>query len=289
MSEEKKMSKSKRLYIVGVVIAALAIAIATIGGIAAKYIYQKDGENVVRAKEFYFTSDLLREDGAEYVLNSTATSVSFTLGNNFDAIRYSEDDIKYTVTVEVKDANDKEGKIEKTYALANGTLTGGSVQETSITLTDKFDDLVKGKLYSVTAVGQTKDEDGQGYKQTLTATFEVSDNEENVYKYVDTPNHAYILLTVWTKNVKGTAQITCGIEGLIPDNTDAVLQSVNNFVDGKYGTIETPIEDAGSFVNTYSSRTYRFFIDTATDVDAGDFGVKLIDGAKEHLAEVATP
>ena len=39
---------------------------------------------------------------AKYVLNSTTTEISFTLGNNADKLRFSQDDIKYEITVECK-------------------------------------------------------------------------------------------------------------------------------------------------------------------------------------------
>ena len=82
-----------------IAIIAAILLISVSGGVLAKYIYTKNGGSLFSAKEFYFTSDLLTEDGAKYVLNSTASEVSFTLGNFGDKLRYSQDNIKYEVSV----------------------------------------------------------------------------------------------------------------------------------------------------------------------------------------------
>jgi len=76
------------------------------GGVAAKYMTENGGVGWFRAKEFYFTSNLLRTEKEMYVLNSDATEVTFTLGNNADKLRYAEDEIKYRVSVTSGDDDD---------------------------------------------------------------------------------------------------------------------------------------------------------------------------------------
>lgn len=280
MTKDRKKNRNRRLYWYGVWIGLLIGTVLLIGGIAAKYTYQKDDENVVAANVFYFSSNLLTEEGAEYILNSDATSVSFTLGNNEDDVRYSDDIVYYSVTVETDDSSEP----LCTVSSAAGSINNDKVNTVPITLSN----LKKGKTYTVIANGRTTQEITiEGYTKTIRATFKVSDNEENVYKYLDTTNHEYVLLTVWTDNLSGEADIDINIAGLIPDNTDSVLKNINNFVDGKYKQAE--FADNESFINTYSSRTYRFFIDTATDVDVEKFEVNIIDGSSTHLADPATP
>ena len=280
MTKDRKKNRNRRLYWYGVLLGLLIGTVILIGGIAAKYTYQKDDENVVAANVFYFSSNLLTEEGAEYILNSDATSVSFTLGNNEDDVRYSDDIVYYSVTVETDDSSEP----LCTVSSAAGSINNDKVNTVPITLSN----LKKGKTYTVIANGRTTQEiTNEGYTKTIRATFKVSDNEENVYKYLDTTNHEYVLLTVWTDNLSGEADIDIKIEGLIPDNTDSVLKNINNFVDGKYK--QADFVDNESFINTYSSRTYRFFIDTATDVDVEKFEVNIIDGSSTHLADPATP
>ena len=80
----------------------LVVLLFTVGGVFAKYIYNSGGMGLLSAKEFYFTSNLLTENTAKYVLNSKTTQISFTLGNNADKLRFSQDNIKYSITVECK-------------------------------------------------------------------------------------------------------------------------------------------------------------------------------------------
>ena len=85
-----------------IIITVLIVLLFTVGGVFAKYIYNSGGMGLLSAKEFYFTSNLLTENTAKYVLNSKTTEISFTLGNNADKLRFSQDNIKYSITVECK-------------------------------------------------------------------------------------------------------------------------------------------------------------------------------------------
>ncbi|MBR5328930.1 MAG: hypothetical protein IKV45_01840 [Firmicutes bacterium] len=243
----------------GIALVALLLVffVVLISGVTAKYTQNTNGENVVVSKEFYFTGNLLSESGSSYMLNTGSKSVTFTLGNNLDKLRFSEDDINYTVTVTC-DGTAK--------TVENGTLEGGKVSVDTITV----DDLENGKTYIVTATGTA------GYEATLSASFTVADDGKKVYKHLDTTNPAFVLLTVWTENVKGNAVVKVTKAGLIPDNTDAVMASVKNYGTDGYGIFE--FNDGASFAgNAYASRTYRFFVNDATGISVDDFDVT-VDG-----------
>lgn len=241
---------------------ALALLIAGVSGVSAKYVTGQVKDHLFAAKEFYFTSNLLEVGGADYILNSNADSVTFTLSNGADELRYSEDDITYTVTAD--------GGILST---GTGTLTGGSHNKTSITLSD----LKKNKTYTVTAVGEA------GYESTLKATFTLANEGEGVYKYLDTAaDPAYVLLTVWTENVSGNAEVTFPA-GLVPDTTDSAMADVKNYSDGSYTSGN--FTDGTGFDNTYSSHVYRFFKTDSASYSVGDFTVS-VGG---HVAGPGTP
>ncbi|MBE6788556.1 MAG: hypothetical protein E7539_02720 [Ruminococcaceae bacterium] len=250
------------------VIIAVIILIALIGGVFAKYIYDTAGGNLLSAKEFYFTSNLLKEETGKYVLNSTTTEVSFTLGNNADKLRFSEVDITYNVSIECENGGEVPQIIDSN---TEHKLLGGSVNKATITLKN----LAKGKTYIVTATGEN------GYKQTLKAEFTVSDNDENVYKHLNTENDAFVLLTVWTDNVLGDLTVATDSTGLIPDNTNPILREVYNYSDGKYGAIE--FADQANFDQTYSSYTYRFFVSEGS-FNVDNFKVSVIKNETEYLA-----
>lgn len=245
MVKEKFWHKMPHIPKRNIIIITAAILLVTIGGVLAKYIYDSFGSNLMFAKEFYFTSNLLKEDTAKYILNSTATEVSFTLGNNKDKLRVSQVDITYTVSVETKSGGNAP---EIIHSNTDHILSKDSIHEATITLKN----LVKGETYIVTAIGTS------GYKQILRAEFTVSDSDETIYMNLDTSSPSYVLLTVWTNNISGELYVSTPAD-LIPDNTDPVLRAVYNYNGSGYEKIE--FTDKENFNKKYSSYTYRFFVD----------------------------
>lgn len=270
MSERNHKLINKPFGRYSICILLVSCALVLVGGVTAKYINVREGQNVIAAKEFYFTSNLLADTGKEYQLNASATEISFTLGNNEDELRYSEDEISYTVEVD-------NGATLKILDATEGILENGKVSVDNI----KLSGLERGKTYTVTAVGKA------GYIKTLKATFKVTDNNENLYKYLDTTNGAYVLLTVWADNLKGNVSVEFP-EGLIPDNTDPIMRNVVNYSDASYKA--AAFGDEKNYVTEFASYTYRFFKDTAGDISIDDFVVKLTDVSNvEHLADKSTP
>lgn len=255
-----------------IIITVLIVLLFTVGGVFAKYIYNSGGMGLLSAKEFYFTSNLLTENTAKYVLNSQTTEISFALGNNADKLRFSQDDIKYSITVGCK-SGDSYPEENIKYADSEQVLSGGSVDTTSVTL----EGLTMGETYIVTATGKA------GYKQTLKAEFTVSDKEENVHMHLDTSNDAFVLLTVWTHNMTGPLTVITPA-GLIPDNTDPILRKVYNYSGTEYGAVQ--FTDNTNFTEAYSSYTYRFFIseDKSYDINK-DFNVFIKKNDIEYPAK----
>jgi hypothetical protein len=255
-----------------IIITVLIVLLFTVGGVFAKYIYNSGGMGLLSAKEFYFTSNLLTENTAKYVLNSKTTEISFTLGNNADKLRFSQDNIKYSIMVECK-SGDSYPEENIKYADSEQVLSGGSVDTTSVTL----EGLTMGETYIVTATGRA------GYKQTLKAEFTVSDKEENVYMHLDTSNDALVLLTVWTHHMTGPLTVITPA-GLIPDNTDPILRKVYNYSGTEYGAVQ--FTDNTNFTEAYSSYTYRFFIseDKSYDINK-DFNVFIKKNDIEYPAK----
>lgn len=233
-----------------VIFLAIIVGIVVfISGAVAKYIHTNSGENLVSAKEFYFVSNLLKAEQGEYILNSNADSITFTLENHIDELRSSEVDIKYTVTVMTDAETPPSLRLEGggSGASVTGTLAANALSDASITLSD----LVSGETYTVIATGTA------GYEHTISAKFTVSDKMENVY-YNIASHGEYVLLTVWTENVSGQLNVYINKTGFIPDNTDPVMKNVYNYSEGEYKAFA--FSDTLSFVNKYSSHAYRFFV-----------------------------
>jgi len=262
-ANDNKFNISRRTIIIAVVVFYIII----IGSVAAKYIFNENGQNLLHSKLFYFSSDLLAEDNPKYVLNSNQTDITFKVGNNKDKLNFSEVDIKYTVTVKCDGAD---------FYTTEGVLANGMLSTADITLTG----LQKGKKYTVTATGVG------GYEKTLTAELTVSTDEENIYKHLDTSDPAFVLLTVWTKNIAGRVDIKVP-DGLIADNTNPILEGIDNYDAPNYVAFD--IEDTTSFTKTYSSYAYRFFKSTESSYDADNFDVTLNKNGSKYEAIEATP
>lgn len=263
--------------------------------ISAKYVFETYGNGLFHAKEFYFESNLLRSDDVEYLLNPTTTKISFTLVNAIDELRVAEDNIDYEITIYENGNNvtneifDKENSTigltppneNNSYSVI-GSLKNNS--ESSTTHTISLDGLERGKTYTVVAKGKA------GYVKTLEAKFTVSDSDKNLWKHLDVKDD-YVLLTVWTENLKGDVSIEFP-EGLIPDGTDTELSDVYNYVDNQYKKDE--FVDQTNFTNVYSTHIYRFFIDdeNSSNLSVNNFIVKKTVSTNPEviiLGETGTP
>lgn len=251
--------------IVNIVLALgfVALLIFALNHAYAQYVYSKSGADSVVARAFYFESNYLTEDGAEYILSPGTDSVSFELQNHADALRISTDEIGYTLTVTGEGAavNDPTG----------GKLTGGVISDATVTVSG----LKSGVTYTVTAVGSA------GYEKTLSATFTVESAATRVFKKLERSG-AFVTLTVWTEDTTGTASVSFP-EGLVPDATDGALAAVANYDGGTYAA--GAFTDAESFTVPYASRSYRFFTDSPGAYSAAQFAVSV--GTTE--AVVPTP
>ncbi len=222
----KKTSKFKAIMlIISIVLSVCSI----IGGLTyAKYYHGKDSKGLTIARNFYFTSNLL--DGKEHTFSSGTTSVTFTLGNHADDLRYSEMDITYNVEV------DNGAVIDK----STGTLVKNVIKDDQITISS----LTAGKTYHVKAVGKGK------YTKTLTATIIIPDIITELYYYIDNSQSDYTLLTIWNEGDKA-GNVTITYTG-IPDNT---LPHMSDWTTGNKVDVT---------INPHESKEFRFFTGTIT-------------------------
>lgn len=236
---------------------------ASVWGVSARYIQQREQALLAQAKMFYFTSNLLAEEAdTKYILNPGTTSVEIVLKNHIDSLRISEDDIQYNIYVD-------DIKKDETELLAGGTP-----------LEEKFILTVEsGKTYTVRAEGNA------GYTKNLYATFEVLETPKHFYKHVDAQDKNVVLLTVWTEDVSGDVTVQFPA-GLIPDNTDSKLAGTGNLSGNSYGAGETDAFE----LHEYESVTYRFFKDSpGMNYTADQFTVLMAGGTKTIEATEGTP
>ena len=241
-SQRRKLNILLSLVFIAVLFTALA------GGVVAKYVQNSSKGGSVSASEFYFESDLLKENGKSYTLNAGTTSVSFEMRNFADALRYSEMDITYEITqtggLTLSYQGDK--KLEK------------NVKSSEIVTLQGFEN---GKTYTVTAVGKG------GYKQTLSATFTVRTDDTGFYKYTQIKPDGSVKLTVWTSNLFGSVLVEIPAS-LIPDRRNPLLENAGN-------TVSFTLEKRSSIVldffipNDYTGdRNFAFLVKLNGSVNA---------------------
>lgn len=246
---EKKTGSGRMM----IYLAAVGLAVFGISTAAARYVHSTNRNDTAAAKEFYFKSDLL--DGISHTVipfneenGEKTASVTFTLMNHEDELRYSDVDIKYTVSLEkIKEENGV-----KTYEKI--TLNDeNSENATGIIMKKQRGDqqvvlkkLEQGTSYRVSA------ETENTYKKALTGTIIVEELDEKVYSSL-ADRGAYVEVTVWTVDYSDNIEIKYGV-GLIPDNTDPLMAGAKR----AGGGMETISISSGS-MGTNASHVFRFF------------------------------
>ena len=215
-------SLTRKLLIV--LLFSVLVFAAAVWGVSAKYVKQSEGEGIVKAPEFYFTSDYLMPGGAEYVVNSNQMPLTIQL-RNYDGLEVSELKVYYEV-------------YNGSVMIADGEITSEKANTANITLN------LEPGTYTITATGSN------GYSKTLSATIIVRPPANNIFYNVRDFGD-YVLVTVWTENATATNLTISGLEGFIPDETDEALTGK------KTGDNVTHNANLGQF----QSRSYRFFKD----------------------------
>ena len=148
--------KNKRTPILTALL-LLMVCAATFGGFTvARYALSQTGKSgLASAEEFYFTSDLLKEEGASYDVYNWGDGIPIQLKNYEDSLRYNMKEISYTVTC-----------VPECMVTDNGNTTNGNKilggNANSIEIKVKPTDLTKTQI-TVTV------ETSSPYKKTLKA------------------------------------------------------------------------------------------------------------------------
>lgn len=259
-SRPNTVNVKKRIILASVCI--LLTVFQVIGGVLyAKYVQGEKKNIVASSPNFYFDSDYLTKTNAEYTLNADTESVTFRLRNYADSLRYSDDEIAFSVTVECLTVPAPD--VPAVLSLSHGSIPAGSPNEVAITLSG----LKSGYTYRVVAVGDA------GFRETLGAVFTVHDTDKCLYKHLAVYDE-YVILTVWTRDLEGRADIAFPAD-LIPDNTWPQM-----------ATASTASGEFSVDYSKYTSYNFRFFKNLLSDsFSVTDFDVRI--GETEAL--ISTP
>lgn len=201
------------------------------GGVIAKYIAEDMQEPLYVAKAFYFESDYLVQpiggSFPQYTLQTGVNEIQFTLKNHVDELRFSEVDIEYKVVLT------KDGE------MLSQTTTGNLAKNNKSDKKIEFKDLAEG-TYIIEATATAP------YVKVLKAQFTIVDNKDEICAQVyDAAKSPVLQLTVTSEDYEGEIDIRWP-EGVLPDNTDSLLQGVT--------TNSCKVE-----IQKYSEYTFQFF------------------------------
>ena len=198
--------QKRRLLILILLFAAVLLSFA--GVTAARYIQYQETGGLAQAPNFYFTSNLLREKGADetiakYYIDPQSSSFAIQLMNYADSQRYTAKDIQYTVAVDGGSAEIQDGAADKQ------TLAGGEAHTAEIVVT-------RAEASADSPITVTVSS-SKPYAKTLTAQFIPALG--NHYSREDEMGNTAAVLTMTCTDGEKEIPLTLP-EGVIPDATD---------------------------------------------------------------------
>lgn len=219
--------KNKRTPILTALL-LLMVCAATFGGFTvARYALSQTGKSgLASAEEFYFTSDLLKEEGASYDVYNWGDGIPIQLKNYEDSLRISAKDISYTITTDPEKCEivNEQGEV-----IGEETLTGNGVS------TRKLKVIPTAEVNKVTVTVETK----SPYRKKISATFTATDKLQPKYQIIDSSGEpaSELILTGGAETTNLTLKWNAS---LMPDRTNKYL-NFNN------GTCTINVEASASY------------------------------------------
>lgn len=208
----KSDSSKKRRLLLALSLSAAMVLLSFAGFTAARYMLKQEKKGVAAPQSFYFTSDLLREDGAAYGLSDWGAGIPIRLRNYEDALRVTQGTISYTVAY----ATDNDSAV---MGGAEGNLVGPAAMEAELLVVP--DETAKEVTVTVTAAAP--------YSRTLSATFKATGTLQPQYQVLDSPGEPTATLLVTGGPRTKVFTITYPT-GLSLDRTNQALTFTNSSV-----------------------------------------------------------
>ncbi len=187
LKRERRERRRHRNSVLATLCFLTALAFLLSGGAVtlAKYVMEHRSVGTAVAAPFYFTSDTLGE-GEPYCPvqepEGDVVTLTFTLSNYIDSLRYSPEKISYTCTASAADGTAI--SLEKEGATPTGELSGKNAEKTVTLILSKSD--FTGGPVTVTAQAAP-------YGKTLSARFGFSDHPDGLQWAVTEENGALVL------------------------------------------------------------------------------------------------
>lgn len=259
MQKRQKEKKHDSLFRIGVtfILCGTVLLLSLVSVTTARYVMQwKPDPLVAKAKNFYFTSNILSSgDVPVYQLSNfvpgtgeNSSKISFILKNYEDEFRISEADIDYSITA--TGLPDTDGTI----------IHNGSDGKTKLIQLSVPEECFSHGM----AVIHVNVKSTSPYIQTLSADFELYKKISNVDCTVyDALGSNTVMLTITTGNSGGTVDIALPY-GVLPDRTDSRLNITMPNVGTYICSINANANSQYSFTMFKNSPTSLFSINNFT-------------------------
>lgn len=222
----------KKFFIILVIIILVVILGATI--ILGRYLQEHQKSSLYEAENFYFTSDLLKEESAVSFWKDGVNKLKINFSNSADKLRYTKSDINAVVRLSEFIDNRKFVKKRE----INLTLEGNKITNKEIV----FDNLEKG-AYKIEAITSSP------YVKKLEGMFAIDSNNNTIKHLVnDRADSTVLMLKISTIDYEGNIKIKFP-DGLYPDNNEDAFKDVD---------IDNSKEVIVKFKH-HSSYTYKFY------------------------------
>ena len=232
--------RDNRVIAVVLLVAAALVAVGGISSYAAKYAHQATDGRDLSSPAFYFTSDVLTEDGSKtYDLPVGTTSISFELRNYADDLRWCDTNIDYEYKVAAPDGTQ--------FASGAGVITRDASKGVAVPISATG--LTQPGTYTVTATST------KPFSQRLSAKFTIAAaNTDLNVSLADNNDSATATLTVSTQDYEGNVKVSWPA-GVVPDQTQAEFDRVSTGdSSGNYSAGTVTI-----VAKKFSTYTFRFF------------------------------
>ena len=233
----------KRIIIAGVSITLGLIIVFCVAFMFAKYITNKGKQSEITSQNFYFSSNFLKSDEVPPTYEIYGNSVTFEVRNYIDSLRINATDIDYTVSATEGSSLKKSGEAEN-YAGEELTLTGGTANSESITLTYAFADGEKQKEVTVRATSTDV------YAKTITAKFILLNTKGLAYEIKDRAGRDYAELYIYTGNTEQNVTLSW-------DNAVLVIDETNDYVFGNVQNQTSPEKSSVPINNIAADTTVK--------------------------------
>ena len=222
----------KKFFIMLVIIILVVILGATI--ILGRYLQEHQKSSLYEAENFYFTSDLLKEESDVSFWKDGVNKLKINFSNSADKLRYTKSDIN--AVVRLSEFIDNREFVKKREI--NLILEGNKITNKEIV----FDNLEKG-IYKIEAITSSP------YVKKLEGMFAIDSNNNTIKHLVnDRADSTVLMLKISTIDYEGNIKIKFP-DGLYPDNNEDAFKDVD---------IDNSKEVIVKFKH-HSSYTYKFY------------------------------